>query len=235
MPITNVRDLIVPKPVKAPVKGQRIVSPFTVEGVLQELESYDTGYASAVWIANAIVYTPITLNDPMVVEFFWWDNGATTLRGQSDVGIYSLAGVRLAAAGGTLNTVRGSGTTRLAPQIVYTPRFLLQPGLYWLAYSCNSSTHTINRANPSPQGSDAIGFKQQLSGWALNVGHRNVTGELVDLPDPLADPTGTDFHEFWEGTQMVDGLPLTATFATPTAISSSDFIVPMAGFGGSHV
>lgn len=129
-----------------------------------DIEGIDTGFASSVWTANLLVFVPLITCGPVLVNRFFWMNGAA-VDSNTDVGIYDLDGtVKLGSTGSTVN----SGTNTL--QIVDVADFYLPPGRHlWLALGSDSSVQTYFNTNLVVAGLDFVCVKQQAAGWSSGL------------------------------------------------------------------
>ena len=138
------------------------VSPFTTEGIMDEIMEHDTGWGSIAWTANLLIHVPITIGEPIVVAQFFWHNGAGP-SGNSDAGIYDEAGSnKLVSTGSTAN----SGSSQL--QVTNITDYLLRGGRYWLSFGCDD-TSPFQRANPVVELCDAMGVKQHSGGYSSGL------------------------------------------------------------------
>lgn len=120
-----------------------IVSTLSSHSVGKKNCLYADSVASRTWVANLVQYVPFYLTTPYSVQRFLWMNGATA-SSNVDVGIYSAGGTLLASTGSTAQS--GASTPQYA-----TPSggsFVLSPGSYYFAYTCNGTT---NRAYTATQ------------------------------------------------------------------------------------
>lgn len=118
---------------------------------------------SAAWIANMAAYMPLALPFPYIVRRMFWVNGSIATS-NVDVGIYTFDGEALWTAGST-----GQSGASAAQYVSLATPLELTPGLYYLAYTCSSTT---NRAFVFTNGSvnaDLIGMLKQDSALPLPV------------------------------------------------------------------
>ncbi len=119
--------------------------------------------AARTWVANVAVYVPIFVPFAYPVSRFWWANGTTVTSTNVDCGIYSVDGILLASCGSTAM----SGTNVIQYQAATTP-IILQPGSYYLGWTCNNTT---SRAQGWPsvavENARCAGILQQASALPL--------------------------------------------------------------------
>lgn len=85
------------------------------------------------WVANQAVYMPLVLPWAYPVKRMFWFNGSTITTTNVDIGIYTIGGGKIFTAGATAQVG--------ASAIQYVScDFMLAPGSYWLAWSCNNTT-----------------------------------------------------------------------------------------------
>jgi hypothetical protein len=90
--------------------------------------------ASMAWpTANLAMYVPFAIPFNYPVRRVFWVNGAT-VTGTFDFGIYTLGGARIYSTGATAQ----SGAS--VPQYITPTAFVLTPGRYYFALSCNGTT-----------------------------------------------------------------------------------------------
>lgn len=118
--------------------------------------------ASAIWItANQAIFLPFNVGRRTTYNKIIWMNGAT-VSGNIDVGIYDIAGAKLASSGSTAQ----SGTS--APQVItITNGLLLNPGRYFLAICMDNTTGTLVRVAPNPTSMRAAGCRQRATSFVL--------------------------------------------------------------------
>lgn len=122
------------------------------------------GWASAVWTTNLLVFVPLILPVPAIVNRFFWANGAT-VSGSTDVGVYNEDGTsKLGSTGSTLN----SGTSAIQ-SVDVTDFYLPANRRMWLALGCDNATQTFWRSNLALVGMEFIGIKTQASGWSSGL------------------------------------------------------------------
>ena len=141
-----------------------IINPLSNECMGMDFLAMDTGFASAAWTANLVLYVPLITVEPMVVSRFFWRNGIT-VGGNTDIGIYNEAGTsKLVSTGSTAN----AGTSVI--QSVDVTDFRLPAcSRFWLALGCDSGTQTFWQANALGRGLEFAGARQQLSGWSSGL------------------------------------------------------------------
>lgn len=142
---------------------RRVISPFSPESIMGDLLAVDTGFGAVAWTQNLAVYVPFALSQSAICSAFFWENGAT-VAGNSDAAVYdATATTKLATTGSTAN----SGASDL--QVTNITDVILAPGRYWLAYSSDSATHTLDRINAAIQYLQCMGVYQQTSAWSSGL------------------------------------------------------------------
>lgn len=108
-------------------------------------ESYAlTQPTSTAWpTANLAIYVPFAIERAVTVYQVGWHNGATTVSGTREVGVYTAAGTKIISGAAT-----GSGTSFM--QRVDVTDTLLDPGQYWLAITCTNTTNWLANAPAAP-------------------------------------------------------------------------------------
>lgn len=91
------------------------------------------------WVTDLIIYVPFVIPFQYPVRRVWWSNGSTITTSNADVGVYSLDGVRLCHSG-TTALVGASAEQNVA---IAETEILLDPGIYYLAYVCDSTTARV--------------------------------------------------------------------------------------------
>lgn len=138
-----------------------IISPASPFCIGEALNALGLGISTAVWpTANKALYVPFSVQSPITVTQFFWENGGT-LSGNVDVGIYDLGGKRLVSSG----SVAQSGTSVI--QSVDTTDLLLQAGAYYLAMAMDNGTGQIGRWSPSAAYGRALGLAEQATAFPL--------------------------------------------------------------------
>jgi hypothetical protein len=133
------------------------------ESLGPELRDIDAGWAGIAYTANLVCYWPFYLVEPVTLTKLWWYNGSP-VAGNVDCGIYDASGTtKIIAAGATAM----SGASAL--QVVDVTDTLLGAGRYWCAFGSDSATAQFNRMNLVAQWLDAIGCKQQASGYSSGL------------------------------------------------------------------
>ncbi len=135
-----------------------------------------TDPAAMTWVADVAAYIPIWNPYVYPVQRVFWLNGTTTTTTNVDMGIYTADGERIYSTG---STAQGSATT-VQYVSVATP-FLLYPGSYYLAWTCNNTTARAYGRSPPAANGRQVGLLQQASAlplpatmtpvvWNANVG-----------------------------------------------------------------
>jgi hypothetical protein len=120
--------------------------------------------ASGTWTtANTALYIPVSLPWNYPVKRMWWINGSVA-GGNTDVGIYTLGGVRLFSTGSTAES--GTSTTQYVS--AGTP-FVLPAGAYYFAYTHSATTanHIWTSSTGSVANTEAAGILAQASALPL--------------------------------------------------------------------
>lgn len=125
------------------------------------LASIVSSAASAAYpSANRAHYAPFIVHGAILVQTLFWYNGAT-VSGNVDIGLYSIDGTRLVSTGSTVQ----SGTS--VAQSVAVTSFILPPGAYFFAISCDNTTATFMRSNAGAQISRLLGLALQNTAFPL--------------------------------------------------------------------
>lgn len=117
--------------------------------------------AQRTWVANLAVYIPFWLPFPYPLKRVFWANGGTVTTSNADVGVYSSDGARIYSTGSTAL----SGASVL--QFGAAADALLNPGVYYLAYSCDNTTNRANGTVASLADGRIWGLLQQSSAFPL--------------------------------------------------------------------
>lgn len=118
------------------------------------------------WTANRLIFLPLLLVRPTLVDQFWWINSDNTPAGNADAGVYTFDGqTKLVSCGSTV--VAGSVTVLQAAQATNT--ILPANQLLWLAFGCDSGTMTFLSSQLNIAGMALIGIREQLSGWSSGL------------------------------------------------------------------
>lgn len=144
--------------------GNITINPISPECVGPDLLPYDTGFASATWTANLLIFVPLITPETITISQFFWRNGSA-VNGNTDVGIYTFDGqTKLGSTGSTAN----AGTSAI--QVVNVADFRI-PAFkrLWLALGCDSSTQTFWAANASIRALEITAVKQQAAGWSSGL------------------------------------------------------------------
>jgi len=119
-----------------------------------------TSATGAVAAANTAVYVPFQINVPIIVAQGIVLNGAVA--GNVDWGIYDRFGTRIVSIG----TTAMAGATQ--PQLFNVTDTLLNPGTYFMAFVCSTTTTaTFTRVTPASVSARACGVLQQASALPL--------------------------------------------------------------------
>jgi hypothetical protein len=138
--------------------------------------------ASGAWTANTAIYIPLFLPWSYSVQRVFWGNG-TAAGGNTDVGIYNLAGTTKLGSIGT-TAVTGNTTIQYAALSVS-----LTQGMYWLAYAHDSATASQVFAAPlTAINGRMLGYLQQA---VYPLGSTMTTAAYAALGLPLVGITNT--------------------------------------------
>lgn len=117
--------------------------------------------ASAAWqTANAALYVPFFLEEPIVIVQMFTYNGATAAD-NIDVGLYTEGGTRIISAGSTAQS--GTGTL----QVFNTTDVTLVSGRYYMAVALDGTTGTLFQATASVPLLRVLGVARETSAFAL--------------------------------------------------------------------
>ncbi len=123
----------------------------------------NTFNSTGAWpLANLALYMPFLVGAPITIVKLFWNNGATVGSNNVDVGVYDSQGNQLVHSGSTAT----SGANVL--QIVDITDTTLLPGVYYVAMSCNGTTDTFGRTNPTAPLARICGQYEQTSAFALS-------------------------------------------------------------------
>ena len=138
-------------------KAYASTNPYGIHNVIR------TGITtSSVWpAANLAMFFPVSLESPVAVKRFWWENGATAA-GNVDMGLYTRDGTRLTSTGSTAQ----SGTSVL--QSADVTDVIVAPGLYYIAIALDDGTATLggNTFANAAHGK-IVGLAEQTTAFAL--------------------------------------------------------------------
>jgi hypothetical protein len=102
---------------------------------LQSIVAVAVGTSAArTWVANLIQYNPVTVTRAYPVKRAFWINGSTTASTSVQFGIYTEDGTLIYTTG----DVAMSGGSAIQYETV-SPDFVLQPGRYYFAWTCNNT------------------------------------------------------------------------------------------------
>lgn len=108
-----------------------LITPAHIQSVGLDMTNTRVGQqpASAAWpTASMAIYIPFSTGRTMTVYQLGWVNGATSVAGNADAGIYRADGTRVISAGATART--GAVSTLQLANVTDT---ILYPGQYYLA------------------------------------------------------------------------------------------------------
>lgn len=111
-------------------------------------------------VANDAILVPFYLQQNTLIKRLFWANGNAN-SGNVDMGIYTADGAKIITTGSTAQ----SGS--LVPQFVDVTDFLLSPGGYYFALSCNNTTATFLRSSVPFRNLRTIGVLKMASAFPL--------------------------------------------------------------------
>lgn len=121
---------------------------------------------SVAWTANRLIFLPLLLVQPTLVDQFFWINSVNPAAGNSDIGVYTFDGqTKLVSCGSTAN----SGTATILQAANATNTILPANEWLWLALGCDSSSQTYISSQLNVAGMNGAGIKEQLSGWSSGL------------------------------------------------------------------
>ena len=144
------------------------VSTYSAEAGGLSLMAMRTSFTnvSVAWTANRLIFLPLLLPRPTLVDRFFWINSVNPAAGNTDVGVYTLDGLtKLVSCGSTAN----SGTATILQVGDATNTTLPANQWLWLALGCDSASQTYMSSQLPANGLDAMGVKEQLSGWSSGL------------------------------------------------------------------
>lgn len=104
-----------------------------------------TSFVSAAWpTANLAIYIPFVLRRDSTLYQVGWMNGATTVTGTREVGVYTAAGSKVISGAAT-------GATATVVQRVDVADTTLAAGQYWLAITNTDTTNWYGIAPTAPE------------------------------------------------------------------------------------
>jgi hypothetical protein len=94
-------------------------------------------FSSAVrtWVANLVQYNPVTVPFDYPVQRVFWANGSTTTTTNVQFGIYTADGTLIYATASTT-----MGTASSLQYVTPSSSFVLSPGRYYFAWTCDNTT-----------------------------------------------------------------------------------------------
>ena len=108
-------------------------------GMLGALPLTNGSFASGTFpTAKKVLYVPIRVPVPVLVDQLFVMNGSA-VSGNVDVGIYTLAGTKIASSGSTTQ----AGATQ--KQLFNVTNFMLGRGVYYMGVSLDNTTGTLTR------------------------------------------------------------------------------------------
>jgi len=138
------------------------ISGFNICSVVAGLGQQPTMSSSTWPAANRAVFIPFRLAVPITVTQFWLLNGETVPGTEHfDIGVYDLAGTKIASTGSTDQT----GVSVL--QTVDVTDFTIGPGGFYLACAMDTNTATILDIWPTLECCRLVGLAEQASAFPL--------------------------------------------------------------------
>lgn len=123
--------------------------------------SISTATDTANPVANKAYYIPFSVYGHLMISNIYWLNGATTISGNIDAGIYTATKTKVATIGSTAQ----SGTNALQSATLSCE---LGAGLYFLAWVMDNTTGTISAfSSGNAAYLDVIGCYQQTTAFTL--------------------------------------------------------------------
>ena len=121
--------------------------------------SNNTG-ASAVrtWTAKLISYAPVWLPFPYPVNRVFWANGSTNTTTNVDFGVYTWDGTRIYNTGST-----AMGTVSTIQYVTPGTTFVLAPGPYYFAWTCDNTTSRGYSMSGTANASRLAGLLQETT------------------------------------------------------------------------
>jgi hypothetical protein len=116
---------------------------------------------AATWVANLAVFVPIRIPFPYLVQRVFWINGSTITTTNVDCGLYSIEGSKLLSSG----SIAMVGATTI--QYASVTPILLNPGRYYMAWTCNNTTSRAYVATVTAPHGEMSGLQQQATALPL--------------------------------------------------------------------
>lgn len=138
------------------------ISPVSPSAIGFAMFGYNGGglAASTAWpTAAKAFYIPFTIERQLTLYRVGWHNGATTVSGTREVGLYSAGGTKIISGSAT-------GATVSVMQFVDVADTVVNPGQYWLAVMCSNTTNWHAWAPAAPI-TAAMGILSQASASPL--------------------------------------------------------------------
>jgi hypothetical protein len=124
---------------------------------------------------NLAFYIPVSVHSAIVIAKLFWKNGGT-LAGSVDAGIYDAGGTAIVRAGG----VAQAGTSLF--QEVDIADTTLNPGLYYLAISCSTTSAQFVRYGLNTIFAKSLGVCTQASAYPLPAAATFATPSSGNFP-----------------------------------------------------
>jgi hypothetical protein len=142
------------------------LSPFSQESLGDELAALAVAapLAGTALAANKAYFIPFSINETVIATGMWWYQGAAATD-NIDLGIYSLAGAKLASTGAL--AAGTNSVVNLSP--AFTNAVTLAPGKYYLAVSVAGTTIRLFGVIPLPgvEMERALGVMQMAAAHPL--------------------------------------------------------------------
>lgn len=151
-----------------PAQGRMATPLFLHTGCVPESTQHEmypiTGTASIpsaarTWVAKLVSYAPVALIRPYPVQRVFWVNGSTVTTTNVDMGIYSADGVRIYNTGSTV--MSGAST---AQYVTPATPFVLGAGMYYFAWTCDSTTSRGQAYGGTANGGRMLGLLEETTG-----------------------------------------------------------------------
>jgi hypothetical protein len=129
--------------------------------LIPEANLFGATWTSRAWPAvNYGIFVPFSLEEQ--IDARWISNLTPTTAGQWDYGVYSIRGSAL-----SLVTSFGTGLTGNNGVSMSNVSFFLNPGYYFMAMSCNTTSGSHFAANPAAELLEAHGVRGSSSAFPL--------------------------------------------------------------------
>jgi hypothetical protein len=164
-----------------------LITPWSEESFGTVMRGSSSGVPATGVLTAAVAHLfPFRLAVPRYAERGFWVNGATTINGNVDIGIYSMEGNRLASTGAT-----AQATASVLQSAPLTAPLWLLPDDYWMAFATSSATGTFYRISTTDEISLALGMYQATA--TSGVLPSSLTPAVSTLATPLLPLFGIAF------------------------------------------